>query len=408
MYDTGQEAPRCILVGRKTGREETSSLPELSLLVEELGYIPETILSFPLRTPERKFLFGPGQAEVVAREARMRGIDLVVFDEDLTPAQQRNWEHLVKSRVMDRTEVIIEIFSRHARTKQAQLQTEKARLEYLLPRLRGAWSHLDRQRGGARGTRGEGERQIELDRRMILSRLARIRREMEAIERHQTTTRSRRLEAGIPRVSLVGYTNAGKSSLFTRLTGQAVRIQDRPFVTLDTTTRTCLIPGWGRVVVSDTVGFIQHLPHTLVDAFHATLEEVRDAHLLLEVVDLSSPNLLLHLSTTEEVLTEIGAHHIPRIRVYNKVDRSSPHPLLPPSNHPEILVSAKTGEGIEGLLSLIVREMERHYPIETLELPYHRLGESHEVLSRAAIIHQEYTDVGLFVRYAPSVPSVHE
>ncbi|MEM5947480.1 GTPase HflX [Spirochaetia bacterium 38H-sp] len=402
MYYTDKEKISCMIIGINQGRRnDTSSLSEISALVIELGYDISATLSYKVREPGKKLFLGTGQAEEIAAICLEKEPDVLIIDTDLSPAQQRNWENLTKIPVKDRTEIILDIFAIHARTRQASLQTEKARLEYQLPRLRRAWLHLGRQRGGRYGTRGEGETQLEMDRRSILARLARIKKELAELEKQDSTRRERRMDAGVIRAAIVGYTNAGKSALFKALTGTDKPSDDRPFVTLDTTTRIWFIEDWGKIVLSDTVGFIQNLPHTLVEAFKATLREVCQAHLLLEVIDSSDDNYLSHIQTTQQVLREIGAETIPRIRVYNKADKTENTMVFDSSDFPYTSVSAVKKTGLDELSALVTHTLEKHYSIETAFFSHPDIPDEKSLQSNinGTIIGKKYTKEGLVIKY---------
>jgi len=313
-------------------------------------------------------LVGAGKLEEIAREAEAKDADLVVFDHNLTPTQLRNIEAALARRVVDRTQLILDIFARRARTREGQLQVELAQLNYLLPRLTGRGVEMSRLGGGI-GTRGPGETKLETDRRRIARRIRKIRAQLEAVRRSRLTQRKQRRGVPLPAITLVGYTNAGKSTLFNRLTGAEVYADDRLFATLDPTVRVVTLPSRRRVVLSDTVGFIRRLPTTLVEAFRATLEEIGEASLLLHVVDVSRPDAAEQAVQVLEVLAEIGAAAVPQILAFNKVDRLDGKvdvealrarigARLPGDKHGgkglgAVAVSARTGEGLERLLKAI-------------------------------------------------------
>src|SRR5437762_465788 len=274
--------------------------------------------------PDPATLIGRGKLEEIAGAAASVSADLLLFDHDLTASQQRNIEKVVNTRVIDRTQLILDIFARHARTREGQLQVELAQLEYLLPRLTGRGAEMS-QLGGGIGTRGPGETQLETDRRKIHRRIRQAQQQLENVRRIRAQQRQRRESVPVPMVALVGYTNAGKSTLFNALTRAAVEASPRMFATLDPTIRSVTLPSRRKILLSDTVGFIRNLPHTLVSAFRATLEEVQRAELLLQVSDASSPHEGEQAQQVERVLEELEAHRQPRIRVLNKID------LLPPA-----------------------------------------------------------------------------
>jgi GTP-binding protein HflX len=339
------------------------SLKELGALVSSLQMQVSRTLLVPLKIPTARYLVGTGKAMEIRDLVVKEGIDLIVFDESLSPSQQRNWEELTDTCVIDRQEVILEIFADRARTREAHLQVELARMEYSLPRLTRKWTNLSQQRGGARGTRGAGETQLELDRRKVLRRIQKCKRELRLVEEQRMVQRSRRVKSEIPMGSIVGYTNAGKSSLLRFLTHAEVLVEDKLFATLDPTTRKLRLPnGEGEVLLSDTVGFIRKIPPQLIAAFKATLEETVLSDFILHVLDVSTPGIHQRASTTRSVLREIGAGHKPVITVLNKVDLledRSELPHLVSDFAPAILFSTKTGEGKEALLDALSTLMKQ-------------------------------------------------
>ena len=335
--------------------EAETHLDELENLCATLEYRVVGREIITVNEPKPHLLVGSGQAGRIIGSAAETGAEMIVFDDDLSPRQQRNWEELCPLPVIDRREIILDIFADHASTKEASLQIELARLEYYLPRLKRAWTHLSRQRGGKRGTRGEGEKQLELDRRMILRRVYTLRRELEAVAGHRERTRKMRNRDGVITASLIGYTNAGKSSLLNALTAAGVRTEDKLFATLDPTTRAVekRVAGSGEFLLTDTVGFIRKLPHDLVEAFHSTLEESKHSDILIHVVDASSPEAEAHIKTTEQVLADLGILDKPRITCFNKADALDGSSLREglAARHPgAVFVSAVTGEGLDLLL----------------------------------------------------------
>lgn len=351
---------------------------ELRRLCDTLGISVSDEIVVRVGDIHPAFYMGRGKADEIAARVAEEEYGIVVFDVDLTPAQQRNWDRLTGATTMDREGVIIDIFAEHAQSKESALQVELARLEYALPRLRNAWTHLSRQRGGAKGTRGEGEKQLEMDRRMVVDRIAQIRRELRSLERQRRTRRDRRRSVPVPSASLVGYTNAGKSSLLNALTRATVLVQNQLFATLDPTTRRLHLPNGTDCLLTDTVGFVRKLPHHLVDAFASTLEETLEADILLLVVDASDPERSEQLETTEQVLEQLGAKDKPRLVVVNKADRPYDRGSLMAdisrieSSVPVVFTSARTGEGLEELVTAIQGAVDRLMTPRIYRLPLDR------------------------------------
>ncbi len=342
---------RAFLVGVQTedmpAGEGEELLAELTELVENLGFTITRRELVRLRRPSPSLLLGKGKSAELAAAAKEDMADVIVFDSALSPAQQRNWEELAGRAVIDRQEVILEIFNDRAQTREARLQVALARMEYSLPRLTRAWTHLSRQRGrGAMG--GEGETQLEQDRRVVRDRIAHLKEELLNVVKQRDVQRRRRLRVPVPTAAIVGYTNAGKSSLLNALTGADVLAENKLFATLDPTTRQLLLPGNRKILVTDTVGFIRRLPHGLVEAFKATLEEVVVADFLIHVLDVTSPHWGKHRETTLSVLGELGAAERPMVTVFNKADAASPDQLAAAQRTvPESLaISALTGLGM--------------------------------------------------------------
>jgi GTPase len=312
------------IVGVKRGsdalREAEDHLVELEQLTISYGIPVLGKELIQVRLPTATYLAGPGQVEAIARHAKEAGADVIVVDDELSPSQQRNWERTTELAVIDRREVILGIFADRAQTREARLQVQLARAEYSLPRLTRAWTHLERQRGGGGFRGGAGEAQLEVDRRLLGEQIQRLKRELKHVRQVRATQRKQRVSIPVPTAAIVGYTNAGKSSLLNALTGAGVLEEDRLFATLDPTTRKLDLPSGQTVLLSDTVGFVRKLPHTLVEAFKATLEEAQVADFLLHVVDANHHNALEHRQATEAVLEELGIRNKPTILVLNKMD----------------------------------------------------------------------------------------
>ncbi len=349
------------------------SLTELALLTDTAGSDPVgSELVRRLEIDPATFI-GSGKAAELAHVTAALDVDVVVVDNDLSPAQQRNLQKVFECDVVDRQALILDIFAQHATSREGALQVELALLRYHLPRLRGRGTEMSRLGAGI-GTRGPGETKLETDRRRILSRIAKLERELAALARTRATQSKARARSRLPRVALIGYTNAGKSTLLNRLTSAEVLTEDRLFSTLDSTVRRSTLPTGRVILVSDTVGFVRRLPHHLIDAFRSTLEDVRQADLLLHVVDASDPDPLGQITAVREVLAEIDASCLPELLVLNKVDIASPSAVERLANlHPEaVAISAATGEGMGTLLARIDEATDGHRTATRLEVPYSR------------------------------------
>jgi GTP-binding protein HflX len=403
------KAQRAFLVGVQTQEmpagEGEELLAELTELVENLGLAVVRSTLVRLRTPNSGLYLGKGKAEELTALAKEDGAEVIVFDSALSPAQQRNWEELAGMAVIDRQEVILEVFADRAHTREAVLQVALARMEYSLPRLTRAWTHLSRQRGkGAMG--GEGETQLEQDRRVVRNRIAHLKEELAQVVRQRAVQRTRRVRVPLPTASIVGYTNAGKSSLLNRLTGSHVLAENKLFATLDPTTRQLVLKGNQKLLLTDTVGFIRRLPHGLVEAFKATLEEVLVADFLIHVVDITSPHFEKHRETTLSVLAELGAGDRPAVSVFNKVDLADAAQLRAARQAvPDALfLSARTGEGIAALEERC-REMIAHgLGTVRLLIPLDRYDLVARLHSLGHVQEQEHREDGVLVtgRFPPS------
>lgn len=358
MFETAPRIARpTLLIGSYTDQDDrheaASLLDELEELVETLGLpIAEKILVYH-REMHARFLLGSGKAQELADRVKAEQLGALIFDHDLSPSQQRNWEELAGVPVLDRQKVILDIFAGRAQTREARLQIELAQHEYMLPRLTRAWGHLGGQGGGI-GAKGEGESQLEQDRRRMWKSMDRLRRELEQVRSARATQRKDRQRTPVPNCAIVGYTNAGKSSLLRRLTGADVLVEDKLFATLDTTTRKVALPSRQPLLLTDTVGFVRKLPHRLVEAFKATLEEATQADFLLHLLDVSAPEVMSFYATTMKVLEELGAADRPMIVVFNKVDKLPDDSAIRglrahfPDAH---FVSVQTGAGLPELLA---------------------------------------------------------
>ena len=357
---------RVVLVGVDFGRSQhfDPTLDELALLAESAGDVPVERITARRKAPDPALFVGSGKADEIKTLVQMHGAECVIFDQALSPAQQRNLERHLGVAVADRTALILEIFAQRAQSHEGKLQVELARLQYLGSRLVRRWSHLERQTGGAGQRGGPGEAQIELDRRMIDERVKSLKARLAKVKRQRGTQRDKRRNSGTFRVSLVGYTNAGKSTLFNALVKAKAFAADQLFATLDTTTRSLYLEALGgSVSLSDTVGFIRDLPHKLVEAFEATLQEATDADLLLHVIDASSPVLQAQRDEVDRVLHEIGAADLPQILVFNKLDQIDPLPRelqdwvvgADGAGLARVFVSALRGTGLDLLRQMIAR-----------------------------------------------------
>ncbi len=357
-------------------------------------------------SPTPATYIGKGKANEFAAFGKANKVDTFIFDDELTPAQTRNLEKIFGCRVMDRTALILEIFSQRARTREGKMQIELAQLEYLLPRLTKFWGHLSRQRGSTGSIGGEGESQLEADRRKISERIDKIAEELDKVRRQRETQRSGRQRSQWPLASIVGYTNAGKSTLLNRLTGAAVLAEDKLFATLDPTTRRLRLPTNQNVLLTDTVGFIKKLPHGLVEAFKATLEEVVQADLLLHVVDISHPQAEEQIAAVNTVLAEIGAENKPTLMVFNKIDRlHSSRELLPRflERHPNAVgISAMSGVGITELLAELGVQLRPVRELVELKIPHEESAVIARLHKLGQVIESRYlSKVGKFTARIP-------
>lgn len=388
---------RCIIIGvclnKKDQQGKQNSLQELKKLAETAGLQAEAIYMQNRKHLDATYFAGKG---FIAKALAENSTNILLFDNELSPSQARNIEKDYEAKVIDRTELILDIFHAHAKTKEARLQVELAELEYQLPRLKRLWSHLDRERGQASGTggasRGMGEKQLEVDKRKVRREIALVKKELEKISQQKETQRKNRSK--IDKICLVGYTNAGKSTLFNKLTDAGVLVQDKLFATLETTTRTLQLPKGNEAILSDTVGFISNLPHHLVASFRATLKDVQDADLLLHVVDSSDKNSSKYITTVNQVLQQLEAQDIPQILVLNKLDRVEPKDEISSPN--SIKISARTGANISQLIEMIDDKLHQNVNVE-LQIPHTQQQKVYLLHNSAKIVKKEYNEKGLLV-----------
>ncbi|OVE81459.1 GTPase HflX [bacterium M21] len=418
MFDLAEkrdsERGRALLISAYQHQSEEDyhqeMLEELDELVCTCGAEVVGRMAIRVRGNHPRLLVGKGKAEEVVNHSRELGADVLIFDESLSPAQQRNWERLAGIRIMDRQEVILTIFGNRASTKEAELQIELAQAAYMLPRMKNLWTHLDRQRGvvGLRG--GEGEKQIEIDNRLLRRRIAQLKRELKKVQKQRAQQRKRRQTVPIPNAAIVGYTNAGKSLLLNQLTNADVLVEDKLFATLDPTTRRIELENQQVMLVTDTVGFVRNLPHDLVEAFKATLEEAVLANFLIHVVDINNSSLLDHMETTMDVLKEIGAGGQEVIVAFNKIDIAEAH-LVRRMRHefPDAMfISAKTGDGIEDLIARVTEIIDEYMGSVRLLLPMDRFDLLAMLHRIGNVLEEVYEEDGIHLKATIPLKSRHE
>ena len=356
-------------IGAPADPEDIQEFEQLAL---SAGAIPVAQITGRRDRPDPRFFVGSGKADEIRAIAAAEDAEVVLFDHPLSPSQERNLEKLIERRVLDRSGLILDIFAQRARSHEGKLEVELAQLKHIATRLVRGWSHLERQRGGGIGNRGPGETQLETDRRLLGKRVKTLTERLVKIKQQRETGRQQRAEIPIPSLALVGYTNAGKSTLFRSLTGADAYVADQLFATLDPTVRRITLPGNTTVVVADTVGFIRELPHELVAAFQSTLTEAREATLLLHVVDVSDPRRDEHIDEVNRVLADIGAADLPQILVFNKIDRLAVEPRLERDESgraSHVWVSAARQQGLDLLLEAVAERLSRVARRATLRLP---------------------------------------
>ena len=396
MIDRPEGGERAILVQLALpGIAADKALAEFSELAtsagaEVLGCVVSTRVG-----PEAKYYVGKGKAEEIHQQVLELGAELVLVNHALSPSQERNLERLLECRVLDRSGLILDIFAQRARTFEGKLQVELAQLKHLSTRLIRGWTHLERQKGGI-GLRGPGETQLETDRRLLRDRIKLINKRLDKVRSSRDQNRRARLKAAMPSVSLVGYTNAGKSSLFNALTGAGIYAADQLFATLDPTMRKIELPGSSSVILADTVGFIRDLPHHLIQAFHATLEETKDADLLLHVIDVSDPNWPENVAAVEKVLKEIGIDELKLIQVFNKIDLQDgwPAKLDYEDNTCKVWVSSVTGAGMDLLREAIIKQLYGSVIEETIVLGVNEAKLRAQLYALGAVLSETLIDEG--------------
>lgn len=370
---------------------EQEDLDEFEQLAESAGVVAAATVTGRRDRPDPRFFVGSGKAEEIRVIVQDTCAEVVLVDHALSPSQERNLEKLVGVRVLDRSALILDIFAQRARSHEGKLEVELAQLRHLASRLVRGWTHLERQKGGI-GLRGPGETQLETDRRLLGGRVKVLSKRLEKLQQQRETGRQRRVEIPIPSVALVGYTNAGKSTLFRALTGAEAYIADQLFATLDPLVRRVDLPGGSPIVLADTVGFIRELPHELVAAFRSTLTEAREATLLLHVIDASDPRREERIDQVNAVLAEVGAGDLPQIRVYNKIDRLDDVPRVERDGEGQpssVWVSAARGQGLEGLLGAVAERLSRHARLRGLRVPAREAGALRARLYAAGVVRSE-------------------
>lgn len=400
-YDLGDVKKVCLVGVYPSGKDSSSCLEyleELESLAETYGFQTAKVVMCPIKEFNAATYIGKGKAEEIGKSVWEEEIDAVIFDDEISPNQQKNLEEIIKKPVLDRTELILEVFAARAETKEAMLQIELAKVKYQLPRLKRMWTHLSRQKtggGGGGALRGEGEKQIEVDKRLLRERVSILEKEIKAIRGQREIVRRARVRTSIPTFAIVGYTNAGKSTLLNALTGADVLVEDKLFATLDPTARKFTLQNKQNIVLIDTVGFIRKLPHTLVNAFRSTLEEALYTDILLHVVDVSHPVAVQQAETTMKVLQEIGVKDKPVITIFNKIDRCESTLMMDKLRliYPKtVRISAKNKTGFEELTEMMIEEIAKLRKHVSLRIPQSQYALISELMREGKVIFSDYEE----------------
>ena len=416
MFERPKAGQKAVLVHLEfPGCDFESDRQEFLELAASAGALVSAVIGGSRRLPDSGLFVGSGKVEEIAAAIAASDAELAIFNHALSPSQERNLERLIKARVLDRAGLILHIFARRARSHEGKLQVELAQLHHMATRLVRGWTHLERQRGGGGiGLTGPGETQLELDRRLIRGRIATLKRHLDDVRSRRAQNRASRLRNNIPTMSLVGYTNAGKSTLFNALTGDATYASNQLFATLDTTVRRFDLPAGEPVLLADTVGFIRDLPHDLVAAFRATLEEAREASLLLHVLDAADPERMTRIQQVEAVLEEIGAAEVPRLQVFNKIDlrpeqSGEPRVERDAQGRPiRVFLSAQTGAGLDLLRAAIAERIRPQWSEQALVLPPSAARLRAQLFEQHAVRAESLDDDGNFhLRVAMSEARLH-
>ena len=392
MFSRPEDGERVILVHVDFPKvEQADDLAEFITLADSAGVLPVSIITSVRKAPDAKYFIGKGKLEEIQQAVNAYHAECVIFNHTLSPSQQRNLEKVLCVRVLHRTQLILDIFAQRARTYEGKLQVELAQLQHMSTRLVRGWTHLERQKGGI-GLRGPGETQLETDRRLLRGRIKTIKKRLQKVRQQREQGRQRRKRKPIPVVALVGYTNAGKSTLFNRLTSADVYVAEQLFATLDPTLRQLKIPELGEVVLADTVGFIRHLPHDLVDAFRATLEEIGEADLLLYVIDASDEHAEQTISAVDKVLQEIDADKITQVKVFNKIDLVEG--VVPHLEGDMVWVSATDSQGLELVKEAIKQQLDKHFVTAAITLLPQQANIRAQLHDLQAVLGETFNDAG--------------